>query len=135
MRCWASPTLLLACLLVSGCTDGGQGATEDGQGASSDESGAPQGDCSDDPVPLSWENFGEAYSANWCRGCHSAQLTGDARNGAPPGVDFNSHQDVLDRLERFAERAAAEEPTMPPTGGPGDEELALLRRWIECGAP
>jgi hypothetical protein len=35
--------------------------------------------------------------------------------------------------ERIEARAASASPTMPPAGGPTDEERAMLREWIECG--
>lgn len=93
-----------------------------------------EGSC-EDPLAPTWENFGAGFVRNYCRGCHGPELEANKRTGAPIGIDFATHAHVLDRLERFEARAASEQPTMPPGGGPGPVELELLRRWIRCGAP
>ena len=33
---------------------------------------------------------------------------------------------------RIQARATGPEPTMPPGGGPSEEERALLSEWLEC---
>lgn len=89
----------------------------------------PEVDCAP-PVPA----FGDvlAFRTN-CVSCHSIQLSGSSRRGAPVGMDY----DV------YASAAAIAEPTartvflgtMPPTGGilPADKDV--LYRWALCGAP
>ncbi|TPV97113.1 MAG: hypothetical protein B7733_01210 [Myxococcales bacterium FL481] len=86
-------------------------------------------------VTLTWENFGDGYVRDWCRGCHSMYLEGAARYGAPPGVDFNTHEGVQERLERVIARATGDQPTMPPAGGPTADERELLLQWLDAGAP
>ena len=93
-----------------------------------------EGSC-DDPLGPTWENFGEGFVMNHCRGCHGPALEAGRRTGAPVGVDFATHAHVLGGIDRFEARAASEQPTMPPGGGPDEVELELLRRWISCGAP
>ena len=83
---------------------------------------------------LTYESFGEPFVTNWCRSCHSSEVPLDMRQTAPEDVNF----DDLDDVRGFADRInfrAGEQKTMPPAGGPSDEERALLVEWIGCGAP
>jgi len=93
----------------------------------------------DRPCPedsfLSWENFGDPFMRNWCTGCHSVSLLEAERGAAPMGIDFNSPDGVKSHLERVWVRAGDENRTMPPAGGPGAAERALLGEWLACGAP
>lgn len=93
----------------------------------------------DDPcssiVSASWDNYGENFIRNYCRGCHSSQLAPDDRHGAPPSVNLETLEDVHMRLERIEDRATGEDPDMPPGGGPTEEERRRLADWLSCGAP
>jgi uncharacterized membrane protein len=53
------------------------------------------------------------------------------RHDAPLGVDFDTYQGVLDHADRIAVRDG--DGTMPPGGGPSEEEHARLAEWIACG--
>ena len=95
----------------------------------------------DDPLPvnkcettfLDHDNFGAPFVANWCRGCHSSAVPMNMRQEAPIEVNFDDEADLVVWAERIKIRAASTAPTMPPAGGPGEEERALLAEWIECG--
>lgn len=95
----------------------------------------------DDPPPaatcdssfLDHDNFGAPFVANWCRGCHSSAVPMNMRQKAPIDVNFDGEGDLVVWAERIKIRAAGTKPTMPPAGGPSDEERALLSEWIECG--
>lgn len=89
----------------------------------------------EDTELATYENFGDAFIRNWCRGCHSSQLTGDDRSGAPDGIDFDTREDVEALADRIEARASGDSPTMPPAGGPSPEELDLLARWLAAGVP
>ena len=85
---------------------------------------------------LTWDTVGGPFVRRWCTGCHGPDLDEADRAGAPTGVDFATHQDVLDRLDRFAARALEADPSpMPPSGGPTADELDDVALWIDCGAP
>jgi hypothetical protein len=86
-------------------------------------------------LELDYRSFGAPFMRDWCTGCHSSDLTGDARAGAPADVNFDTRDGVLMHLDRIQARAAASPPTMPPRGQPGPEERSLLADWISCGAP
>lgn len=83
---------------------------------------------------LTYETFGAPFMANWCNGCHSSALPPGMRQDAPVGVDF----DTLDLIRAQAltiVRTTADIRTMPPEGGPSDDERAMLATWMRCGAP
>ncbi len=89
-----------------------------------------------DTLTLSYDNFGAAFMTSFCNDCHSASLSGGQRQAAPTGIDFDTHEDVLARLERI--RARTIEGTMPPfrfPERPSEEQLADVALWIDCGAP
>lgn len=97
---------------------------------------APEGDSGGDcgRVPaLSYDNFGEGFLGLHCTGCHSSLIPEARREGATPGVDFDSYAAVLQWSERIGARALGDEATMPPGGGPSAEERALLGEWLQCG--
>ncbi|MEO0321315.1 MAG: hypothetical protein AAF447_00020 [Myxococcota bacterium] len=82
---------------------------------------------------LDWETFGEPFVRNWCTGCHGSGLEGlMARGGAPEGVNFDEQTGVLNRLELIYNRAADDNDSMPPGGGPSPDERLLLGEWIAC---
>jgi uncharacterized membrane protein len=68
-------------------------------------------------------------------GCHSSELSGADRNGAPAGLDWDDLEVVGENLDRIRVRAAETE-TMPPSDPrPFDEERDMLAEWIDCDAP
>src|SRR5439155_9648842 len=83
---------------------------------------------------LRYQNFGEPFVANWCRGCHSGGLPSGMRQGAPADVNFDTQLEVQDHAMDMAANASAVQPTMPPAGGPSDDERAMLAEWLGCGA-
>ena len=83
---------------------------------------------------LTYDNFGGPFILNWCRDCHSAAQLGDARRAAPPDVNF----DTIDEIRTWSRRislTAGTSTTMPPAGGPSDDERKMLVEWLRCGAP
>jgi hypothetical protein len=88
-------------------------------------------------------DFGRTFLATFCTGCHATVLDGAARNGAPPGLNWDTITGVRARLG-WIDRAAAAGPNgvhydMPPmaltTVVPGDDDRRRLGDWIACGAP
>ena len=91
-------------------------------------------DCPEGSV-LTYENFGAPFMRNWCTGCHSSQLGPDDRAAATPGVDLETPELVRRWAPRIWARSADANLTMPPGGGPTDDERARLGEWLACGAP
>jgi uncharacterized membrane protein len=87
--------------------------------------------CDRDP-PLTYENFGEAFLTRNCTGCHSTLMTGDERNGAPVGCDFNTYAGVLDWADRIEARGVPDDGGMPPGGGVAEADRLKLQEWIGC---
>ncbi len=83
---------------------------------------------------LDYQNFGKPFALDWCRGCHSSVVPANMRQKAPMGVNFDTLDDVRHWSERIALRASGTQPTMPPAGGPSEEERTLLVEWLGCGA-
>jgi hypothetical protein len=117
----AAPAAALAIAWVVGC-----------QGAEPSASPAARADglCESG---VSYESFAGPFLLSWCTGCHASSLAEGQRQGAPPGIDFDSESGVRSHIERIAARVA--DHTMPPAGGPSDEERALLLEWVDCGMP
>ncbi len=82
---------------------------------------------------LDYETFGAAFSASWCRGCHSSAIPDGERQHAPLGVDFDTEADLRTWQDRIRVRATGDAPTMPPVGGPSAAEREALGEWIGCG--
>lgn len=87
------------------------------------------GPCDRSP-PLDWENWGGAFMDRHCSACHSSLVPESWRAGAPQGVDFDGYDDVLAWRERITIRVG--DRTMPPGGGPSEQELALFAEWAQC---
>lgn len=107
-------------------------------GCSSDEGGG--GEPPPDPnsqrcqeSTLTYQNFAAPFVITWCRGCHGEAQPVAMRQNAPVGVNFDTAEQVRGSSVRIMARATGEEATMPPVGGPTDEERALLAEWIACG--
>lgn len=84
---------------------------------------------------LTWDDYGEGYLRSWCGGCHSSAVPTEGRAGAPEGVDFDTHDGLLEHLDRVQARATGDAPTMPPVGGADAEERERFALWLDCGAP
>jgi uncharacterized membrane protein len=82
---------------------------------------------------LTYQTFGEPFMTDWCTGCHSAELDPSMRQAAPLDVNFDTLDEV--RAQAQAISISVAQATMPPEGGPSDDERATLVQWIACGAP
>lgn len=89
---------------------------------------------------LTYNNFGKKFMVDYCTRCHSSELTGAARMGAPSFHDFDTIFGIravsahID--ETTAAGPAAENLGMPPDGRkPTLDERRKLGEWIACGMP
>lgn len=104
------------------------------------EPGSSTGDAVTCDNMLTWENFGAAFMLSWCTGCHNSQLPTAQRAGAPCKINFDSHAGAAPFAASMKIRAIDWQmyegvTPMPPAAIVPDDELALLREWIDCGAP
>jgi uncharacterized membrane protein len=86
--------------------------------------------CGTEVPELDWDGFGEGFVTTYCQGCHAS--TALDRHGAPAAVTFDSEEETLAFRDRILARAASEEPTMPPAGGPDVDDRELLAVWLAC---
>lgn len=140
--------LLAALLALGACAGQVAGGEDPGGGGGGEDAGAGGGDgedpgdgggladreCPEDSF-LTYQNLGGPFLSEYCSGCHSAEIPADMRHGAPPGVDFETLDKARDRAEGIYRRAADDNATMPPAGGPSADERVLLGEWLACGAP
>ena len=126
-------TIALALLIgVPACGDDGDGGPD--VDAAVDQDGAidptlPPVDCIDVP------GYSEMTVIFYCTGCHSSTNMGAARNGAPPGIDYDNYADAVVHAERGVRQLYA--GTMPPGGAeniPQDQKDAFYT-WALCGTP
>src|SRR5687768_13617973 len=60
--------------------------------------------CNREP-PLTYENFGQGFVDQFCRGCHGVNKRVGQRAGAPLGVDFDTFEDIVFWADRIEARA------------------------------
>jgi uncharacterized membrane protein len=71
-----------------------------------------------------------------CLGCHASTLSGEARQGAPEGLDLDDLARLEPHLEQVADAITA--GWMPPSDGAPlttREERSLVAAWRACGYP
>jgi len=70
-----------------------------------------------------------------CLGCHSSDLSGSSRNGAPTSVNFDNYQLALSSAERAVLRGAG--GSMPPFGNEplNEEQKNALLAWQDADFP
>ena len=102
-------------------------------GGDDDASGDPKVDCSA-PVPTFSELKANGKFAV-CLGCHDSSKTGDAREHAPPDVNFDVYTGAQPHAEHVVEEVG--EGKMPPAPKPAlsADDKALIVKWAACGAP
>jgi cytochrome c5 len=125
--------LLLPFLMAHG--DGGCGG-----GGAEEIFGPPTQSTCPTGSTLTFANFGQTFMTNYCTRCHSSELSGAARNGAPKFHDYETLsgvKSVSDHIDQTsASGPAATNNAMPPSGPfPTDDERKKLGEWIACGAP
>jgi hypothetical protein len=102
--------------------------------------GDPSGATCPGDSTLDYETFGAPFFEMYCTRCHSSELEGLDRNGAPAGHDFDSLPGILlvaDHVDQYAAAGPDSVNTMmPPATDPGPkpsmEEREDLGQWLAC---
>ena len=122
-------------LLGVACSDG---AGDDGDGPRFENlSGAT---CPSDSS-LTYDTFGRAFMERYCTSCHSASLTGAARQGAPSDHNFDTLEACHEAGADHIDQTSAAGPdrlndSMPPIYPlPTNDERRQLGEWLACGMP
>ncbi|MCP3137146.1 c-type cytochrome [Pyxidicoccus xibeiensis] len=128
---WTAVLSCSAALALVGCGDD----DDDGPGDGNEVACPPAG------TALTEQNFGRPFLDAYCTRCHASTRTGAARNGAPPGLDWDQLAVVRANAARINEAAGAQadgsvNQEMPPNDPrPMDAERRNLAEWLACGAP
>ena len=72
-----------------------------------------------------------------CLGCHSTELSGAARNGAPAGADYDTYSDASKNGDGAVNRGVTA-MDMPPASASNpltDEQKQALKNWKALGFP
>ncbi|MBL0217656.1 MAG: hypothetical protein IPQ07_27745 [Myxococcales bacterium] len=89
---------------------------------------------------LTYTNFGKPFMETYCTRCHSSELVGSQRHGAPSFHDFDSLFGIKAVSEHIDETTAAG-PAATNDGMPVDgptptlDERRQLGEWIACKMP
>lgn len=100
--------------------------------------GPPSGATCPSDSTLTYEDFAAPFMAEYCNGCHSSTLTGDARQGAPEFHDFDTKNGILAVADHVDWKAAsgpdATNELMPVGSGPVPTlvEREQLGEWLAC---
>jgi hypothetical protein len=89
---------------------------------------------------LTYTNFGQSFMQMYCVRCHSSQLKGPDRNGAPLLHDFDTLYGIKPFIPHIDETTAsgpAATNTSMPVGAPepSNDQRMQLGEWLACGAP
>ena len=105
-----------------------------------EEPGPSTGSTCPENQTLTYENFGSEFFANYCTRCHSSELSGAERHGAPAAYNWDELETVREHAALIDKMAAAgpdaTNTVMPPLDPrPTIDEREDLGEWLECGAP
>ena len=119
------------------CCGGASGADPDEPTAMNPNKPLPVPTSLDCPTGtnLSYENFGAQFLRRYCSECHSVDLAGVDRHGAPDSVNFDSSADAISLRIEMIRSAGSDDASMPPGVAILKGERALFREWLNCGAP
>ncbi len=130
MRLVLLASVILSTALATGACGGGE------------EEGAPTGATCPQGSTLTYDNFAANFFATYCTACHSSELQGADRNGAPADHNFDTLAGVVAEMEHVDQAAAAGPDSvntvMPPDDAddfPAEDERLDLGEWLACGAP
>jgi uncharacterized membrane protein len=138
---WSTLPLLLALPLLMAHGGGGCGGDDDHDDDA--EVGPPTGAvCPEEGTTLTYDNFAETFFSTYCTRCHSADVTGADREGAPSDHNFDTHFEAVVLADHIDQMAGAGpdsvNTTMPPNDGgdvPTEAERRQLSEWLACGGP
>jgi hypothetical protein len=111
------------------------GTPEECEGGGGDADADSDIDTSHDADPSGTMYCGDVQSLLEvsCTSCHSSALTGAARFGATPGVDYDTYEAAVVNSARGNVRI--QNRTMPPGAGFSAAERAMFQSWIDNGTP
>jgi uncharacterized membrane protein len=100
--------------------------------ATAPDTGGDTSVCADTPA-LTWDDFGQGFLRESCEPCHASGALD--RHGAPEDVVFDTEDDAIRWATQILSVATGDTPTMPPEGGPTDDQRWELWVWLTCDPP
>ncbi len=82
-----------------------------------------------------WDVAAEPVLRTWCTPCHASTIEGEARRGAPVGMDFDTWELASSFAALIRGAAVPDDARMPPEGMASAEDRMWLAHWVDCGAP
>jgi len=82
-----------------------------------------------------WDVAAEPVLRTWCTPCHASTIEGEARRGAPIGMDFDTWELASSFAALIRGAAVPDDARMPPEGIASAEDRMWLAHWVDCGAP
>jgi uncharacterized membrane protein len=125
-------TIPLAALAFVACSN-------DNKGTPAEEEGTPTGATCPTGSTVTYDGFVKGFMEGYCTRCHDSKKSGDARNDAPLGHDFDTEEGILLVADHVDEHAGsgpnATNELMPPSSPtPPVEDRKKLSEWIACNA-
>lgn len=92
------------------------------------------------PQTLTYQSFGQGFVQKYCLPCHSTNVKGAARQGAPDDHNFDTLDEIQglkDHMDQKAGSGPAATNTDMPRADPRPtvEERKKFAEWLACGAP
>ena len=82
-----------------------------------------------------WDPYAKGFFAMYCTRCHSSTLTGDARNGAPAGFNWDDQASVKSHGTTIRDAVGATDVMPPSTPFPSCEERLRISKWLDADPP
>ena len=92
---------------------------------------AELGDCATDST-MTWSSVETVFADN-CAGCHATSLTGDARESAPDGWDYDDPASAVRDPDESWRRIYTK--NMPPNVVMSETDKLLIWEWYSCDGP
>ena len=143
MKLFKAGMLLMLAPLFAACGSSSPAGGPDA-GPNSPDAGQPiysSGSTCPTNSTLTYANIGESFFTTYCTSCHSSTLTGNARQGAPSGFNYDTLAGIKQNaatIDSFAAGGPTTINTEMPQGGstrPSDAIRKQLGEWLACGEP
>jgi hypothetical protein len=97
----------------------------------------PTGSVCPSDSTLTYDNFGQPFMKDYCTKCHSSELKGGARHGAPLYHDFDTYLGIMEVANHIDSWSAAGPDSvneiMPQNDPkPTIDERYKLGEWLAC---
>jgi uncharacterized membrane protein len=129
---WLASLCLVSGLALSLTACGGDDGGDDG--GSCERLGDPQAQPGDE-IDESYVTFAAGFFRDYCTRCHSVTRTGEDRNGAPDGLDWDDEASIGAALPAIRQAVGVGQFMPPGAPQPSCDERLQLVRWIDADAP